>query len=198
MTSVTSIPGYRYGDSTLATSPITVEDLELLKKTVMWSAEDEKYLRMAGEVLKDQVEEILDLWYGFVASQPHLLRYFLDRNGQPIGAYLEQVRKRFGQWILDTCQRPYDQDWLNYQYEIALRHHRSKKNQTDSVDATESHVPLRYIIALAYPIVATIRSFLARKGHTPDEVEKMHQAWFKSVILQVTLWSYPYAREGDF
>jgi hypothetical protein len=26
----------------------------------------------------------------------------------------------------------------------------------------------------------------------------MHQAWFKSVVLQVTLWSYPYVKNGDF
>jgi protoglobin len=54
------------------------------------------------------------------------------------------------------------------------------------------------MIAFIYPITATIKSFLANKGHEPEEVEKMFQAWFKSVVLQVTLWSYPYAREGDF
>jgi len=26
----------------------------------------------------------------------------------------------------------------------------------------------------------------------------MHQAWFKSVPLQVTLWTYPYVKEGNF
>jgi hypothetical protein len=26
----------------------------------------------------------------------------------------------------------------------------------------------------------------------------MHDAWFKSVVLQVTLWSQPYVKEGDF
>ena len=36
--------------------------------------EDERYLRMAGEVLGDQVESVLDVWYGFVASHPHLVR----------------------------------------------------------------------------------------------------------------------------
>lgn len=59
-------------------------------------------------------------------------------------------------------------------------------------------VPLRYLIAFIYPITATIRQFLAKKGHSADQVERMYQAWFKSVVLQVALWSYPYAREGDF
>jgi hypothetical protein len=26
----------------------------------------------------------------------------------------------------------------------------------------------------------------------------MHDAWFKSVTLQVALWSQPYTKEGDF
>jgi hypothetical protein len=26
----------------------------------------------------------------------------------------------------------------------------------------------------------------------------MHDAWFKSVTLQVTLWGQPYTKEGDF
>lgn len=107
------------------------------------------------------------------------------------------MRKRFGQWILDTCFRPHDEDWLRYQEEIGLRHHRTRKNQTDKVDSVPQ-VPLRYLLAFIYPITATIRPFLARKGHPPEEVERMHQAWFKAVVLQVALWSHPYTREGDF
>ncbi len=64
-----SIAGYDYGQ--VAASPITMEDLELLKKTLLWTEEDDRYLAMAGEVLKDQVEKVLDLWYGYVGSHPH-------------------------------------------------------------------------------------------------------------------------------
>ncbi|MFN3422899.1 MAG: protoglobin domain-containing protein, partial [Armatimonadota bacterium] len=118
-------------------------------------------------------------------------------DGQPDLNYLQRVRERFGHWILDTCNRPYDQHWLNYAHEIGLRHHRTKKNQTDQVQSVP-HIPLRYLIAFIYPIGSTIKDFLARKGNRPDEVEKMHQAWLKSVILQVALWSYPYAKDGDW
>jgi hypothetical protein len=152
---------------------------------------------MAGRVLADQIEDVLDLWYGFVASHPHLVYYFTGQNGQPNTDYLAAVRPRFGQWILDTCNRPYDQDWLNYQHEIGLRHHRSKKNKTDKVQSVPN-ISHRYIVAFIYPITATIKPFLAKNGNSPDEVEKMHQAWFKSVVLQVALWSYPYVKEGDF
>jgi hypothetical protein len=192
-----SIPGYTYGSTTLKPSPISLQDFELLKQAVLFTDEDVRYLRMAGEVLADQIEDVLDLWYGFVGSHPHLVYYFSGPNGQPNAEYLAAVRKRFGQWILDTCNRPYDQDWLNYQYEIGLRHHRTKKNQTDHVQSVPN-INFRYMVAFIYPITATIKSFLAKKGHSAEEIEKMHQAWFKSVVLQVALWSYPYVKEGDF
>jgi hypothetical protein len=79
-----------------------------------------------------------------------------------------------------------------------LRHTRDKKNQTDGAYETPDHIGLRYVVAFIYPITATIKPFLARKGHSAEEVDKMHQAWFKSVVLQVTLWSYPYVKNGDF
>jgi hypothetical protein len=91
---------------------------------------------MSKEILRDQTNAVLDVWYGFVSSNPHLLHYFADkRTGQPDAKYLEQVRKRFGQWIADTAEADYGQQWLDYQYEIGLRHHRSRKNRTDGVDA---------------------------------------------------------------
>jgi hypothetical protein len=190
-----NIPGYTYGSA--APSPVTMKEFEELKQAVLFTAEDEKYLKMAGEVLKDQIDAVLDLWYGFVGSHPHLVYYFSGPDGKPDANYLAAVRKRFGQWILDTCNRSYDQEWLNYQHEIGLRHHRTKKNKTDNVRSVPI-VPLRYLIAFIYPITATIKPFLAKKGHRPEEVDKMHQAWFKSVTLQVALWSCPYAKDGDF
>lgn len=193
---MSEIPGYTYGSEKVARSPISLAEFENLKKAVLFTEEDQKYLQLAGEVLRDQIDEVLDLWYGFVGSHDHLVYYFSDGHGKALGDYLAAVRKRFGQWILDTCLRPYDQAWLDYQQEIGLRHHRSKKNQTDNVQAVE-HIPLRYLIAFIYPITATIKSFLAKKGHSPEVVEKMHQAWFKSVVLQIALWSAPFARAGD-
>lgn len=192
-----TISGYTYASAEVAVSPLTSTDFENLKKAVLFEAEDERYLRLAGEVLADQIEDILDVWYGFVASQPHLVYYFSDGQGNANSAYLAAVRRRFGQWIVDTCQRPYNQDWLNYQQEIGLRHHRAKKNQTDGVQS----VPIidhRYLVAFIYPITATMKPFLVKKGHDAAEVEKMYQAWFKAVVLSVALWSAPYIKEGDF
>jgi Protoglobin len=105
--SATSIPGYDYAAAELPPSPVTPGDVELLKATLLWSDDDDRYLRLAGEVLADQVDDVLDLWYGYVASHPHLLHYFTDPGGEPIPEYLERVRARFAQWVRDVCTRPH-------------------------------------------------------------------------------------------
>ncbi len=198
MSSTTTIPGYEYGSASLPRSPITLEEFNRLKQTVLFTDEDVRYLREAGKILEDQIEAVLDTWYGFVGANDFLLEYFRGSDGQPNAAYLEGVRRRFGQWIRDTCRAQYDQDWLNYQQEIALRHTPAKKGQTDRVKPKTNLVNLRYLLALVYPITATIKPFLAKGGAPAEQVEKMHQAWFKSVLLQATLWSHPYTREGMF
>jgi hypothetical protein len=191
--STTEIPGYTFGRAEVARSPVTLEELELLKASVLFGEEDLRYLKMSRDLLADQVEDVLDVWYGFVASHPHLVHYFADsETGEPISDYLARVRARFGRWILDTAAADYGQEWLDYQEEIALRHHRAKKNQTDGASSVEI-ISLRYLVAFIYPITATLRPFLEKKGHPPDEVDKMHDAWRKAVVLQVALWSRPYA-----
>ena len=59
-------------------------------------------------------------------------------------------------------------------------------------------IPLRYLIAFIYPITATIRPFLEKGASSPEQLERMHQAWFKSVVLQVVLWSRPYVPSADY
>lgn len=192
------IPGYTHGTAVVPAASIRLSDLELMKKTVLLGEDDVKALRMSREVLADQTDAVLDVWYGFVASQPHLVATFASRSsGQPDAAYLAAVRKRFGQWILDTAAAEYDQKWLDYQAEIGRRHHRVGKNRTDGVASSEI-VPFRYLTPLVYPVTATLKPFLAKKGHGAADVERMHQAWIKSVLLQVTLWSHPYVKDGDY
>jgi protoglobin len=193
----TDIPGYTFGTDAVARSPLSLEELELLKATLLLDDDDLAALRRSGEVLAGRVEEILDVWYGFVGANPHLLAAFTGPDGQPDQAYLAAVRRRFGRWILDTARATYDQAWLDYQHEIGLRHTRAKKNRTDGARAAD-HIPLRYVLALLVPITTTLKPFLADGGAAPDEVEAMHQAWVKAVLLQVILWSHPYVRDGDF
>lgn len=198
MNGTTAIHGYTYATNLVATSPLSDEEFALLKQTVLLGDEDTHYLRLAGEVLEDQVDDVLDVWYGFVGAHPHLLAYFSTSGGEAIGSYLAQVRARFAQWIRDTTGRDYDRAWLDYQMEIGLRHHTAKKNRTDNVVDAPTIIPMRYIIAFIAPITLTMKGFLANRGHTAEEVEKMYAAWFKAVVLQVVLWVQPYARDGEF
>ena len=186
------IPGYSYGRAEVDASPVTLHELEELKISAGFTEEDERYLRLAGGVLADQTEKIVHHWRsGIIASIPSLARHSRTPEGNAIPEYLAKSNLRFEQWILDTCLRPYDQDWLNYQHEIALRHTAAKKNQVDGVRSTP-YVPFRDIIAFIAVMNETIKPYLATKGNSSEEVEKMHQAWCKSIQLQLALWAKPY------
>jgi pimeloyl-ACP methyl ester carboxylesterase len=193
-----NIPGYNPGSSEVAKSPITMDDWERLKQSAFFSDEDIIYLRLSYDVLEDQVAELLKVWRGIIFLHPHLRAY--DENpatGEVDTAYAAAVGKRFGQWVLDTAKAEYNQTWLDYQYEIGLRHHRTKKNKTDN-GHTLGHIRARDLIAFSAAIVAPMKPFLGSKGHSAEVVSRMYDAWWKSMILQVTLWSQPYMREGDF
>lgn len=186
------IHGYTYGKAAVVPSSISLEELEQLKITAGFTPEDERFLRMAGEVLAGQTKQIVEHWRsGIIAGIPHLARHSRTPEGDPIPQYLAQSNLRFEQWILDTCLRPYDQDWLNYQQEIAVRHTSLRKNRVDGVQST-THVPFRDILAFTAVMNETIRPYLASKGNSPDEVEGMHRAWCRSLQLQIALWARPY------
>ena len=188
------IPGYSYGAETVAKSSISLQELEQLKISVGFTAVDERHLLLAGEVLRDQTIKIVELWRSrIIASIPHLARHSRSPEGNPLPNYLAASNQRFEQWILDTCIRPYDQTWLDYQEEIALRHTSLKKNHVDRVQSTP-HVPLRDIIAFVPVMNETIKPYLAAKGSSPEVVERMHQAWCKSLQLQISLWTGLYVR----
>ena len=187
------IPGYSYGSAEVARSRVSMREWEELRASAGFTEEDERYLRLAGEVLADQTEQIVHHWRNtIIAGIPNLARHSQTPEGNPIPEYLANSNLRFRQWILDTCLRPYDQDWINYQQEIAVRHTALKKNQVDRVRSTP-YVPLRDAIAFTAVMNETIKPFLAAKGNPAHEVEKMHRAWCKSIQLQLALWARAYA-----
>lgn len=191
-----NIPGYSYGGSDVGHSPVTLCELEELKRSAGFTEEDARYLRMAGEVLGDQTARVVAHWRsGIIASIPHLARHSRTPENEPNPEYLAKSNLRFEQWILDTCLRPYDQAWLDYQREIALRHTTLKKNQTDNVRSTP-YVPLEDVIAFVAVMNETIKPYLGAKGHAPEEIAKMHLAWCKSLQIQLALWVGPYAEAG--
>src|SRR5260370_35105033 len=120
---------------------------------------------------------MVDGWRRGIAAQPEWAGRFCNPNGKPNEDYKAAVKKRFVQWVRDTCMRPRDQAWLDYQEEIGLRHTPAKKNQTDGAH-TPPVVPLRYLIALGAG-VNPIRAFLCRGKHSAEEIEQMQNAWSK-------------------
>lgn len=181
--------GYDYGSAVVAKSPITLDELDELKMSAGFTTDDERWLHHAGDVLADHTDAIVNAWRAIISSHPHLSRYSVSKDPH----YGEASGRRFQQWIIDTCRRPYDQAWLDYSQEIALRHTSLKKNATDRVESAP-YIPLRHIIAFAAVIndPNILKPFLSTGGDDAAAVEAMHRAWCKSILIQVALWAEPY------
>ena len=192
---IVSIPGYDYGRPGAAHSPLTLEELRQIESTVGWSDADAAVLGRHGEIFRTNAERMVDSWRALIAAQPHLAKWFFKPDGKTDEEYKAKVKKRFVQWVLDTCFRPHDQAWLDYQEEIALRHTPEKKNRTDHAQAPPL-VPLRYVIAFVPVITSSTRRFFLEAGVAGEELERLSEAWSKAVQLHVALWSRPYTKDG--
>lgn len=191
--SPSSIPGYDYGQ--VSPAPITMEQFVHLKRALGFTADDTDYLRMAAEVLCPRFDDIMaDVMskMGFI-FQPQVSDV---KTGRPISHYVERQKMRLRQWLMDTCTRDYDQDWLNYMYESGCRHVALKKNRTDHAEGAPEHVPFRYLLTtLALDIL--IRPWLEIDGRFEKQVvDKIHAAWTKSLCLQVAIMSKVYVPDG--
>ncbi len=179
-------------------SPITLEELRLLKNTFLWDQYDDENLKMASEVLKDQTEDITDLCYSFIGSIDHLLNYFCDIKTQDLDTdYLQHVKKGLGEWVLNLCNCPYDQEWLDYQHGIALQQHHRENNKADGT-ATFPVIHYSHMVGSIVPFTLIIKRFLATKGHDTDTVEKMHSSLFKATTLAIILITHQYINKGEF
>ena len=191
-----TIPGYRMGDPSLPAAATSQAELAKIQEALLMTEDDITALREAKAILAPRVEELLDVWYGFVGSKDFLLAYFSTPSG-PDSNYLGRVRARFGQWVLDTCEGDFGPDWVAYAEEVGRRH-AAGKNATDGVVGAPEIVHFRYVVALVYPIYATVRPFLEAGARDAAHLERMHEAWLKAVLLNVVLWSRAYVRDGWF
>ncbi len=189
---MTPIPGYAYGDPDIPESPVTHDEFNRLKESLGFTEQDKKHLERAGVFLPAHAQELINHW---TKTPGDIFLQTFATNGTLDQTYLERTKERIAQWIHDTCNRPYDDDWLNYQHEIGKRHHRTKKNQTDHANATD-HIPLRYLITFIEPF-SRIQPNLNQGDFHPDETQRIQTAWRKSLTLQVALWTHPYAN-GDW
>lgn len=190
----TQIPGYDYGRAASAHSPVSMEELHQLEATIGWSDEDAKILQRSSSLFRDNAEDMVDAWRAVIGAQPHLAKWFVGPDGKPDDAYKASVKERFVQWVLDAVFRPHDQAWLDYQEEIGLRHTPAKKNQTDHRH-TPPLVPLRYVLGFITVITIATRKFFTDAGLAGEDLQKLEDAWAKTVLLHVTLWSRPYTQD---
>jgi hypothetical protein len=190
-----SIPGYGYGQAHIGRSPVSLEELRQIEQSAGWTEDDARILRKHRAVFTRNAERMVDTWRAAIASQPHLAKSFFGPDGKPDEEYKAKVKRRFVQWVVDACEQPHDQAWLDYQEEIGLRHTPGKKNVTDGAQ-TPPVVPLRYLAAFVPFVTVTARKFFADAGVHSDELQQLHDAWTKAVQLHFTLWTRPYVRDG--
>ena len=188
-----TIPGYSWGR--VPRSPVSMEDLRELKFTLDFTERDRTLLRQASDVITDHAEELVDGWRKIIGAHEFLARWFFAPDGKPDERYKAAVKKRFVRWVVDLVTRPFDQAWLDYQQEIGLRHTPEKKNATDHAE-TPPLVPLRYLLVFIVPVTQAVRPLLQKSGLSADEIDQIQVAWTKAVVLSVTLWTAPYAKEG--
>jgi hypothetical protein len=191
------IPGYTYGTAEAATSPLTLEDLDHLKAVVGLTADDEVALREAAAILADQADDMVTAWRAQLRELPWMAGYSGHPDGTPNPEYGAASKPRFDRWIIDACTRPLDQAWLDHQQEIGLRHSRAKKNRTDHADSLD-HIPMRYLLGFTAVVITSSRAYLAAGGASAAEVDRMHAAFTKTVMLHVTLWTRAYVDEANW
>jgi hypothetical protein len=185
-----SIPGYDYGKGKSATSPVSEAELLHLEQAAGWTPHDVKVLARHAEIFRAKAELMVDSWRSVIGSQPHLSHPFTKPDGSPDDEYKARVKRRFVQWVIDAATRPHDRDWLNYQFEIGLRHTPAKKNVTDGAH-TPPVVPFRYLLSFI-PVVLPVRSFFKDVIQDDGDLNDLESAWTKAVILHVALWSRAY------
>lgn len=167
---------------------IELRELVLLKRMLLFTHEDEKYLQLAGSILSSQTAALLDKWHEYILTNDYLSHYF-TQNGQQDISYIKDLQPRFQNWIHSLCFPPQNEKWLKY--EQLIHQHYEGKPVTE-FDMTSIPITFfRYLVTFIYPATASVRDFLTNKGHNTQEVDKMQQAWFKAVSLSVILWCYP-------
>ena len=171
-------------------------EIDLLLSIGLFSSDDEIVLRKVWRILKGQTDDYLDMVLGMVAAHPALVTAFATLCGNrptttiPALSGAVTARSCFRRWLFETCFFPHEPPWLKNLY--------SERSSPDS-PAQPSPVMLpgfRHTIALAYPLVATARPFLAADCNEHQEIERMQHTLLKAILLQVTLLSKLYVKEG--
>lgn len=170
----------------------SVEEIELLWRIGLFSADDERALRKLWRILQGQADDYLDRVLGMVAAYPALADALAVLHNGTAGNVMEScppLRQIFQRWLSETCLSPHESLWLRQLYaELPLN---------PSAQALITRLPdFRYLIALSFPLLATANTLLIDHGLSPQDIERMQSAFLKAILLQVTLLSKLYVKEG--
>lgn len=55
---------------------------------------------------------------------------------------------------------------------------------------------MRYLLAFTAVVIATAREYLSVHGAPSEQVDRMHAAFTKSIMLHVTVWTRAYVDAG--
>ena len=191
-----NIKGYIYGKPEVPKAKITMQEFQLLLDSALWTKEDEENRKILGEIIKENMNDILNAIVNYFGSKEYLLYYFKDETGTTtISEYVNNTVDRLAQWLLDICFRPLDESFINYNYLIGLRHTEIGKGKADNVK-TIPHIPLRYMVTCIFPVTAVLKSFIAKKIDDPVLVDKLYHTWFKLQVITTALFLIPYTKEG--
>jgi hypothetical protein len=79
--------GYEYGQSSVARSPVSLEELRQIEMSAGWSDDDARVLGHWREIFETHAEEMVDAWRAVIGAQPHLAKWFFGPDGKPDDAY---------------------------------------------------------------------------------------------------------------
>jgi hypothetical protein len=192
MTGLAQLPGK---DAVAVATPPwfpNAEEVELLGRVGLFSPDDERALRKLWRILQGQTDDYLDMVLGMVAAYPALAASLAvlcnEYSGVSAGGSAT-VRRLFREWLSETCLSPHEPSRLKRLY-AELPPDRSAQSLLALLPS------YRYLIALSFPLVATARTLLVASGLAPPEIERLQSALLKAILLQVTLLSKLYVREG--
>jgi len=171
------------------------EEIELLWRIGLFSSDDERALRKLWRLLKGQTDDYLDMVLGMVAAYPALAAALTTICQQNLGVSADgsaTVRRLFREWVQQPSLAPREPSWLKRLYALYFDLPPEGSAQTIAAELPD----FRYLIALSFPLVATARFLLTGGGLAPQDIERMQSALLKAVLLQVTLLSKLYVREG--
>ncbi len=159
-----------------AVPAISLQELVLLKRMLLFTQEDEKLLHIAAPILKSSLGVILQRWYNYIRTDSYLSSYF------DISSEAAFRNSHFSTWLQQLCSRPDSQNWQEVE-----------RKADESVVTLHSLQPelLRYLVIMGYPVIRFGTEAIAISNLDPVLVGRIGAAWYKAVTLSLALWAYP-------